>query len=393
MQSKGKADGCPGRLFCAGFPHVGTTPTPNFLTDSPPPFFFLQAPLSLLNLTLAIPSRPQTGIETKKSLRPFLVCQTPNHQPSSLPGHRLCEPVRAQVHLLIRGLSIAGGHPSVCLLPFSPAVVISSLSSLKAKTPQLGRLPRSLSPPNLSLHDIERIHCHCHCPIIRKALRVPLFEYEPRDQTAPAAPRIVLAPSSLPCLRLHPPAARVYTNGRRRRLEPCTRHDTFPIHPSRQQPPPSNNSQPSRCPRMESPARRPSFGDMLLRRSKSGDVGKKAQAARDAELARQRQRPPRLPEFANNAGGQLSNSLSSQLNLDDSPPLNTGRVESTGSFSNNYTYAPSTASPPTSSAPFDPYARTESMTHRGRYSYASSAISTLNSPRRVRRRKDPTPFK
>lgn len=40
----------------------------------------------------------------------------------------------------------------------------------------------------------------------------------------------------------------------------------------------------------------------------------------------------------------------------------------------------------------DPYARTESMTHRGRYSYASSAVSTLNSPRRVRRRKDPTPF-
>ena len=41
----------------------------------------------------------------------------------------------------------------------------------------------------------------------------------------------------------------------------------------------------------------------------------------------------------------------------------------------------------------DPYARTESMTNRGRYSYASSAISTINSPRRVRRRKDPTPFK
>jgi hypothetical protein len=44
-------------------------------------------------------------------------------------------------------------------------------------------------------------------------------------------------------------------------------------------------------------------------------------------------------------------------------------------------------------APVDPYARTESMTHRGRYSYASSAVSTLNSPRRVRRRKDPTPYK
>lgn len=40
----------------------------------------------------------------------------------------------------------------------------------------------------------------------------------------------------------------------------------------------------------------------------------------------------------------------------------------------------------------DPYAKTESMTHRGRYSYASSAVSTINSPRRVRRRRDPTPF-
>jgi len=42
---------------------------------------------------------------------------------------------------------------------------------------------------------------------------------------------------------------------------------------------------------------------------------------------------------------------------------------------------------------FDPYARSESMTNRGRYSYASSAVHTTDSPRRVRRRKDPTPFK
>ncbi|RMZ75231.1 hypothetical protein DV737_g5394, partial [Chaetothyriales sp. CBS 132003] len=40
----------------------------------------------------------------------------------------------------------------------------------------------------------------------------------------------------------------------------------------------------------------------------------------------------------------------------------------------------------------DPYARTESMTHRGRYSYAPSVVSTTSSPRRLRRRKDPTPF-
>lgn len=49
-----------------------------------------------------------------------------------------------------------------------------------------------------------------------------------------------------------------------------------------------------------------------------------------------------------------------------------------------------------SQVPFteDPYAKEGSMAHRGRYSYASSAVSsTMNSPRRVRRRKDPTPFK
>ncbi|KAK5072191.1 hypothetical protein LTR64_004030 [Lithohypha guttulata] len=40
----------------------------------------------------------------------------------------------------------------------------------------------------------------------------------------------------------------------------------------------------------------------------------------------------------------------------------------------------------------DVYARAESMTHRSRYSYAQSTSSTVNSPRRVRRRKDPTPY-
>jgi hypothetical protein len=52
--------------------------------------------------------------------------------------------------------------------------------------------------------------------------------------------------------------------------------------------------------------------------------------------------------------------------------------------------APSVTSPTES---VDPYARTESMTHRGRYSYASSAVSATNNPRRVRRRKDPTSYK
>jgi hypothetical protein len=41
----------------------------------------------------------------------------------------------------------------------------------------------------------------------------------------------------------------------------------------------------------------------------------------------------------------------------------------------------------------DPYARTESMTNRGRFSYASSQVSAVNSPRRIRKKKQPTPFK
>lgn len=54
---------------------------------------------------------------------------------------------------------------------------------------------------------------------------------------------------------------------------------------------------------------------------------------------------------------------------------------------------PMAGTSPHSYMDYDPYPRTESMTHRGRYSYASSQHSTVNSPRRVRRRKDPTPFK
>jgi len=40
----------------------------------------------------------------------------------------------------------------------------------------------------------------------------------------------------------------------------------------------------------------------------------------------------------------------------------------------------------------DGFGRRESMAHRGRYSYASSFASTVNSPRRVRRRREPVAF-
>ncbi|KAK2930016.1 hypothetical protein FoTM2_010356 [Fusarium oxysporum f. sp. vasinfectum] len=149
--------------------------------------------------------------------------------------------------------------------------------------------------------------------------------------------------------------------------------------------------------------RRTSFG-MLLRRSKSGDLGKggrKAQALREAELERQRQAStriaPKLPEFANHSE-QLSKSFGPELRPES--PANVPRsadytaIRPSAEYPRGYGAAAHAAVPvpPLPNGGFDPYARTESMTNRGRYSYASSAISTVNSPRRVRRRKDPTPL-
>ncbi|KAK2591630.1 hypothetical protein QQS21_010672 [Conoideocrella luteorostrata] len=142
---------------------------------------------------------------------------------------------------------------------------------------------------------------------------------------------------------------------------------------------------------------------MLLRRSKSGDIGKggrKAQALKEAELERQRQAslrvPPKLPEFANNSE-KLSKAFPRELQPSEAAYSlsNSGSGGYYGRASTeprNYVSSNAPPVPPIPNNTFDPYARTESMTHRGRYSYASSAISSINSPRRVRRRKDPTPF-
>lgn len=158
------------------------------------------------------------------------------------------------------------------------------------------------------------------------------------------------------------------------------------------------------------PPRRSSLG-LLLRRSKSGDLGSKGskkQQAREQELARQREaaaiskNPPSLPILYNGAAPPQLQSFGGE----DTQANMSGRV------ANNYqgrgSMEPGRPTAITGSVPLppmpstngsrkgelvDPYARTESMTHRGRYSYASSAVSTINSPRRVRRRKDPTPFK
>lgn len=148
---------------------------------------------------------------------------------------------------------------------------------------------------------------------------------------------------------------------------------------------------------MTPPQRRSSLG-MLLKRSKSGDL-KKQQLAKEQELQRQRdavsKSPPRLPVLYNGAP-------TPQLGLGgefrpDSLAIFSGQTEQLHAATPRASMEPKrptvTIPPPIPNGGFDPYASAGSMAHRGRYSYASSAISTINSPRRVRRRKDPTPFK
>ena len=134
--------------------------------------------------------------------------------------------------------------------------------------------------------------------------------------------------------------------------------------------------------------RRTSLG--FLRRSKSteplGDQKsrKKMSKSQEEEMRRQRESyapkvPPRLPDLSpapqlETFGGEERDKLADPIPI--RPPSGLPASPSMGSINN-----------------VDPYARTESMTHRGRYSYASSAVSTVNSPRRVRRRKDPTSYK
>jgi hypothetical protein len=152
----------------------------------------------------------------------------------------------------------------------------------------------------------------------------------------------------------------------------------------------------------QTPPRRSSFGN-LLRRTKSGDLknGRKGPQGQQREPV---PNSPRLPALYNGSQPQPLQTFGGDTRP-DSVAIVSGKADH--SF---HRYPPrasidpgrpsmssSVARPPVPPVPngawVDPYARTESMTNRGRYSYASSAMSTINSPRRVRRRKDPTPFK
>ncbi|RYC61615.1 hypothetical protein CHU98_g4594 [Xylaria longipes] len=150
------------------------------------------------------------------------------------------------------------------------------------------------------------------------------------------------------------------------------------------------------------PPRRSSFGN-LLRRSKSGEFkgGRKTSQSQQRESVPNS--PPRLPALYNGSQPQPLQTFGGETRP-DSVAIVSGKADH--SFHHQPPRASidpgrpsmssSVARPPVPPVPngawVDPYARTESMTNRGRYSYASSAISTVNSPRRVRRRKDPTPF-
>ena len=184
---------------------------------------------------------------------------------------------------------------------------------------------------------------------------------------------------------------------------------------------PDDNALPATAALSHSASRRSSFS-FLRRKSSSetrnGKMSKKQKAlAQEEALRRQReaamrQPPPRLPNHSplpqiDHFGGTAPDDAGARP---DSIAIVSNKM---GSYSTNFS-RPSLdhRMPPAASNPlavpvppmpaaspsymdYDPYPRSESMTHRGRYSYASSAISTVgvNSPRRVRRRKDPTPFK
>lgn len=148
--------------------------------------------------------------------------------------------------------------------------------------------------------------------------------------------------------------------------------------------------------------RRSKSGEPLIVRTPSGNKLSKRQEKHMREQERLRQQreaeavpkmPPILPTVAPSPqlqtfGGENARSSGTPVRAAHNYSRGSG-----GMYSPSSPGMAITTSPGSPNRHHDPYAKTESMAHRGRYSYASSAISTINSPRRVRRRKDPTPFK
>jgi hypothetical protein len=177
---------------------------------------------------------------------------------------------------------------------------------------------------------------------------------------------------------------------------------------------PDSNASPEQVPRRRSSfsflKRSKSVERMNSKRSVSGGKKLTKKQLKEMEIQKQReaamipQQPPKLPDVVSTPQLQTFGGEGGRGDGLTTPSNRMGMIGPKGgpsplNFSELRT-SPGPYSVPIPPIPgsgkgsfVDPYARTESMTHRGRYSYASSAVSTLNSPRRIRRRKDPTPFK
>ncbi|KAL8692847.1 MAG: hypothetical protein Q9218_002197 [Villophora microphyllina] len=149
-------------------------------------------------------------------------------------------------------------------------------------------------------------------------------------------------------------------------------------------------------------ARSSSGGSISGRRlSKKNRVLQREQEMRQENLPPQ---PPKIPDIPRlqklqTFGGEDHQPDSVAIMSGSAQGYNAGRSFSHASrntpglaVSPNIPIPPIPAELPGSRSPVSPYARADSITHRGRYSYASSMASTVNGPRRLRRRKDPTPF-
>ncbi|KAL8728869.1 MAG: hypothetical protein Q9166_005109 [cf. Caloplaca sp. 2 TL-2023] len=93
-------------------------------------------------------------------------------------------------------------------------------------------------------------------------------------------------------------------------------------------------------------------------------------------------RPDSVAIMSGKADGYRSGRVSSHASI-ETPSLAVAHNIPVPPIPSNYVGAKS---------PVGLFMRTESIAHRGRSSYASSMASTVNSPRRLRKRKDPTPF-
>ncbi|KAF7502124.1 hypothetical protein GJ744_007096 [Endocarpon pusillum] len=153
-------------------------------------------------------------------------------------------------------------------------------------------------------------------------------------------------------------------------------------------------------PDSKSPGRRTSFGFLHRSRSKEPIQNRKVSGAKITKKHHEQAREEELRRLKE--AGLMPGAVPTLPLLTPSPQLQRLVGEgatpdrAAGKNTNPSMEAPTRTVPippiPRVSQSPDPYSRSESITHRGRYSYAASAVSSIDSPRRVRRRKDPTPY-